>query len=84
MEINENLKAYVVINQSSPNPAVREADEMKEFLSEFGNIKLMSSVICERIVFRRAALNGMAVTEYKPEDIKANEEMNALYREIFQ
>ena len=57
---------------------------MKEFLSEFKNINLMKSVICERIVFRRAALNGMAVTEYKPEDIKANEEMNALYREIFQ
>lgn len=84
LEINENLKAYVVINQSSPNPAVREAEEMKEFLSEFENINLMKSVICERIVFRRAALNGMAVTEYKPEDIKANEEMNALYREIFQ
>lgn len=84
LEINENLKAYVVINQSSPNPAVREAEEMKEFLSEFNNIKLMNSVICERIVFRRAALNGMAVTEYKPEDIKANEEMNTLYREIFQ
>lgn len=84
LEINENLKAYVVINQSSPNPAVREAEEMKEFLSEFENIKLMKSVICERIVFRRAALNGMAITEYKPEDIKANEEINALYREIFQ
>lgn len=84
LEINEGLKAYVVINQSSPNPAVREADEMKEFLSEFDNINLMSSVICERIVFRRAALNGMAVTEYKPEDIKAIDEMNALYREIFQ
>lgn len=84
LEINENLKAYVVINQSSPNPAVREAEEMKEFLSEFENINLMKSIICERIVFRRAALNGMAVTEYKPEDIKANEEMNALYREIFQ
>ena len=84
LEINENLKAYVVINQSSPNPAVREAEEMKEFLSEFENINLMKSVICERIVFRRAALNGMAVTEYKPEDIKANEEINALYQEIFQ
>ena len=84
LEINENLKAYVVINQSSPNPAVREAEEMKEFLSEFENINLMKSVICERIVFRRAALNGMAVTEYKPEDIRANEEIKALYREIFQ
>lgn len=84
LEINDNLKAYVVINQSSPNPAVREAEEMKAFLSEFENIKLLKTVLCERIVFRRAALNGMAVTEYKPEDIKANEEMNALYQEIFQ
>jgi chromosome partitioning protein len=84
LEINDNLKAYVVINQSSPNPAVREAEEMKEFLSEFENIKLLKTVLCERIVFRRAALNGMAVTEYKPEDIKANEEMNSLYQEIFQ
>jgi chromosome partitioning protein len=84
LEINDNLKAYVVINQSSPNPAVREAEEMKEFLSEFENIKLLNTVLCERIVYRRAALNGMAVTEYKPEDIKANEEMKALYQEIFQ
>ena len=83
LEINEKLKAYVVINQSSPNPAVREVEEMKEFLSEFDNIKLLKSVICERIVFRRAALNGMGVTEYKPEDLKATEEMNSLYREIF-
>jgi len=83
LEINEKLKAYVVINQSSPNPAVREVEEMKEFLCEFDNIKLLKSVICERIVFRRAALNGMGVTEYKPEDLKATEEMNSLYREIF-
>ena len=83
LEINEKLKAYVVINQSSPNPAVREAEEMKEFLAEFDNIKLLNSVICERIVFRRAALNGMGVTEYKPEDLKAKEEMNSLYVEIF-
>ena len=83
LEINEKLKAYVVINQSSPNPAVREAEEMKEFLAEFDNIKLLNSVICERIVFRRAALNGMGVTEYKPEDLNATEEMNSLYGEIF-
>ncbi len=83
-EINENLKAYVVINQSSPNPAVKEAEEMKGFLSEFENIKLLQSVICERISFRRAALNGMAVTEYKPEDFKATEEIMGLYKEIFE
>lgn len=84
LEINEKLKAYVVINQSSPNPAVKEAEEMKQFLSEFEYIRALNTVICERIVFRRAALNGMAVTEYKPEDIKANEEIYNLYREIFE
>ena len=83
-EINENLKAYVVINQSSPNPAVKEAEEMKGFLDEFDNIKLLDTVICERISFRRAALNGMAVTEYRPEDIKANQEIMGLYKEIFE
>lgn len=83
-EINEKLEAYVVINQSSPNPAVKEAEEMKGFLTEFENIKGLKSVICERIAFRRAALNGMAVTEYKPEDLKANEEIMALYREIYE
>ena len=83
MEINEGLKSYIVINQSSPNPAVKEAEEMKEFLREFKNIKLLETVVCERIALRRAALNGMAVTEYKPEDNRANEEMLNLYKEIF-
>jgi chromosome partitioning protein len=83
-EINENLKAYVVVNQASPNPAVKEAAEMKEFLDEFENIKLLNTVICERISFRRSALHGMAVTEYKPEDPKAIEEINNLYMEIFE
>lgn len=81
--INENLKAYVVINQSSPNPAVKESLEMKDFLVEFPNMSLLKTIVCERIVFRRAALNGMAVTEYKPEDMKATEEIMNLYKEIF-
>ncbi|MDR0942742.1 MAG: hypothetical protein LBM19_04015 [Holosporales bacterium] len=84
LEINESLKAYVVINQASPNPAVKEAGETKDFLSEFKNIKLLDPVICERISFRRAALNGMAITEYKPEDFKAIEEINNLYKETFE
>ncbi|MCL2312038.1 MAG: AAA family ATPase [Firmicutes bacterium] len=83
-EINEKLKAFVVINQASPNPAVKEADEMRAFLDEFDNIKMLNTVICERISFRRSALHGMAVSEYKPEDTKAVEEMTNLYKEIFE
>ena len=52
-------------------------------LNEFENIKLLKSVVCERISFRRAALAGLSVVEYKPEDSKAIYEMDNLYKEIF-
>jgi len=82
-EINENLKAYVLINQALPNPVVKEAEEAKQLVSDFENLILMETHICERIVFRRAAIQGMSVVEYKPEDYKATEEINNLYKEIF-
>jgi len=82
-EFNETLKAFIVINQASPNPAVKEVEEAKELIQEFTNLKLLRTYLCERIAFRRAAIQGKAVTEYKPEDNKAIEEMVNLYEEIF-
>lgn len=82
-EINEDLESYAIINQASPNPAVKEAEEAINMLKEFKNIRFMQSVISERIVFRRAAIGGMAVTEYKPEDVKASKEMQRFYREVY-
>ena len=82
-EINENLKAYVVLNQASTNPSVKEAEEARNFILEFPNIKLLENVISERIIFRRAAISGMSVTEFKPEDYKATEEMRTFYNEVF-
>lgn len=82
-ELNVNLISYIVINQASANPGVREVEEAKELIREFSNLRLINSTICERISFRRAAINGMAVTEYKPEDGKAIEEMTSLYKELF-
>lgn len=82
-EINENLKAYIVINQASTNPNVKEVAESKELFEEFENLILLKSIISERISFRRAAIHGMGVTEYKPEDQKAVEEMTSLYKEVF-
>ena len=83
LDINENLKAFVVINQASPNPAVKEVEEAKEFISEFKYINLFDSIICERISYRRAAIEGRGVSEYKPEDGKAIEEVSNLYNEIY-
>jgi chromosome partitioning protein len=82
-EFNEGLKAFVVINQASPNPAVKEVEEAKELIQEFTHLQLLNTHLCERIVYRRAAIQGMAVSEYKPEDSKAIEEMFNLYKEVF-
>lgn len=82
-EFNEGLEAFIVINQASPNPAVKEVEEARELIQEFANLRLLKTHLCERIAFRRAAIQGMSVTEYKPEDNKAIEEMVNLYEEIF-
>lgn len=83
LEINENLKAYVVFNQAPTNPGIKESEEAKSFIDDFPNISLLSSIISERIVFRRSAIQGSSVTEYKPEDTKAIEEIKKLYNEVF-
>ena len=83
LEINEPLKAYVLVSQSPTNPASKEVKEMKGFLEEFERLELLNSVVCERIAFRRAALSGLSVLEYKPEDLKATSEIKSLYHEIY-
>lgn len=82
-EINEKLKAYVVVNLASPNPSVKEIDEMRELTKEFAQLEVLKTNIYERIIYRRAALTGMGVVEYKPEDTKAVQEILNLYEEIF-
>ena len=82
-EFNEGLKAFILINQAPTNPAIKEVQEAKDLISEFENLRLLKTHICERIVFRRSAVQGMSVTEYKPTDSKAVEEITSVYEEIF-
>ncbi|MCC8371134.1 MAG: hypothetical protein LN566_07500 [Rickettsia endosymbiont of Stiretrus anchorago] len=72
------------MNLASPNPVVKEIAEMKELIKEFKSLNMLKTNIYERIVYRRAALGGMSVSEYKPEDHKAIQEINNLYNEIYE
>lgn len=83
LEINENLKTYIVLNQTPTNPGAKEAEEAKKLIGDFDNLTLLNTMISERIAFRRSAVSGMGVSEYKPEDIKAIDEMKRLYEEIY-
>lgn len=80
--MNERLKFLVFLNQASTNPQVSEIDDAKKYFIEggFEHIQLASSVVRERIAFRKMASSGRAIVELGI-DAKAESEMNALYKE---
>jgi chromosome partitioning protein len=80
---NPGVQARVIISRSSTNPSVHESDDTGKLLDDFTNLDLADVTIRDRIAYRKAAKDGLAVTELKPKDSKAVEEMEALYREVF-
>jgi len=81
---NPNLQARVIISRSSTNPSVHEADDTIEILNDFSNLILVATGIKDRIAYRKAASSGLGVSELRPKDVKAAEEMEALYKEVFE
>jgi len=84
MGLNEALTAFIVLNRVSTNPVIREDQETREFIQQenFQHLSLAESVIRDRIAFRKAARDGLAVVEYG-QDKKAINEINQLYEEIY-
>lgn len=80
---NPNLQAKVIISRASTNPSVQESEETRKLLADFPNLKPLDFIIRDRIAYRKAAKEGVAVTELKPKEAKASEEMTALYNEIY-
>lgn len=81
--INENLEAYILINRASTNPSINEMDEVIEVLEEFEHLNLASNVIRERIAFRKAARAGLSVSEMAKSDVKASQEIEGVYKEVY-
>ncbi|MCL7489727.1 MAG: AAA family ATPase, partial [Desulfobulbaceae bacterium] len=75
--LNDDLRAFIVLNRVSSNPAVREDQETRDFLSEedFQHLTLVDSMLRDRIAFRKSARDGLSVVEWN-QDKKAAQEMN--------
>jgi chromosome partitioning protein len=80
---NPNLQAKVIISRASTHPSVQEANETRQLLIDFPHLETIDVVIRDRIAYRKAAKEGIAVTELKPNDTKASDEMTVLYDEVF-
>ena len=82
--LNENLSAFIVLNRVATNPVIKEDREARDFIAggNFQHLALAESMARDRIAFRKAARDGLAVIEYG-QDSKAVNEMNQLYEEIY-
>jgi chromosome partitioning protein len=78
---NPQLKAYVFLNRADPQG--RDNDEAAELLREAGGLEYLDTPIGTRKAFGNAASQGLAVTELKQQDPKATQEINALFRSLF-
>jgi len=78
---NEGLRAFAFLNLATANPKVNEIAEAQEYLKEFDQLELASSIIRDRIAFRKAAKEGLSVVELG--DAKAKAEIMAFYKEVF-
>lgn len=82
-EFNADLRVLVVVNLAPTNPAMSDIADMRAAISEMQHLTLTDAVVRDRVAFRRAASNGLAVTEQPGQDAKACVEITALYNEVF-
>lgn len=78
---NPTLAAYAFLNRADPRGQDNEG--AAEALKETNELRFLDMPLGARKAFSNAAAQGLAVTELKPQDPKATEEVMALYRYLF-
>jgi chromosome partitioning protein len=78
---NASLVAYAFLNRADPRG--QDNDDAAEALKETAELRFLNTPLGTRKAFSNAAAQGMALTELKPQDAKATEEMLMLYRYLF-
>ena len=87
-KFNQEMRVVVFFNGLSASPAVRDSEiaDMREVVSTFEDIDVAEAYVCHRSLFNKAVSTGRSVLEMPnrtPSDIKARDEINALYKSIF-
>jgi chromosome partitioning protein len=80
-QANPKLKAYTFINRADPRG--QDNDQAAEVLKESQELQFIDTPLGNRKAFGNAAASGLAITELKPEDDKATEEMLLLAQYLF-
>jgi chromosome partitioning protein len=78
---NPALKAYAFIDRADPRG--QDNDEASDVIRETEALAFIDTPLGTRKSFSNAAAQGLAVTEIKPQDAKATEEVMMLFRYVF-
>jgi chromosome partitioning protein len=78
---NPCLKAVTFLNRADPRG--QDNDDAAGVLQDNPALTFLDTPLGTRKAFSNAAAEGLAVTELRPQDPKAVEEMAALYRYVF-
>lgn len=79
--VNEHLNAYAFINRADPRG--QDNREAQDILKDAANIDFIDCPLGNRKAFGNATSAGAGIIELKPRDEKATEEIECLYKYIF-
>lgn len=79
--VNERLSAYAFINRADPRG--QDNREAEDILKDAASIDFIDCPLGSRKAFGNATSAGAGVIELKPQDEKATEEIECLYKYIF-
>jgi chromosome partitioning protein len=79
-DLNSKLIVYALLTMGPTNPVVHETDEAREYLKDYPKIRLLTTVVRDKKVYRDAMSGGMGVIEMS--NRKASEEIKSLTREL--
>ena len=78
---NPELTAYAFINRADPRG--HDNEDAAEYIREAEGLEFLDAPLGSRKAFSNAAAHGQAVTELKPQDPKATNEMLTLFQRVF-
>jgi chromosome partitioning protein len=79
-DLNPGLKVYGLATMAPTNPIIHEEADARDCLNDYPEIKPLSTIICDRKVYRDAMSDGLGVVEMN--NIKAKSEIKKLVVEV--
>lgn len=83
--LNPELQAFILMSRAATNPFVKggEQENATEVFEQYESLRPATSIFYERISYRVCAVEGRSVAELGVVNLKAVQDLKAIYSEVF-